>query len=226
MKSKLKKNITTMLILTTITVSQVFGISYEAIYLTPSGFNQSQALGIGGIQQVGNGRTATGGTQHHEAMLWNGSAESYVDLHPGGFTDSFAYGTNGIQQVGFGRTSTGNEYALLWSGSAESCIDLNPSGFDNSWAYGTSDVQQVGEGDGHALLWSGSAESYVDLHPSGFNYSEARAIDIYGNIIGWGYNLNDKACAILWVPIPEPAAFLLFGLGTAILRRKSYEISQ
>jgi len=65
------------------TASQSWGVTYTAIDLTPSGFDNSFAYGISGTQQVGGGSgSATGGNQH--ALLWSGSAASFVDLNPSG----------------------------------------------------------------------------------------------------------------------------------------------
>ncbi len=164
-------------VFTVILTNWAWGAEYTAIDLHPSGFDISSASGISGTQQVGSG-SATGYNPH--ALLWSGTAASYVDLTPSGSTYAVAWSTNGTQQVGFGYDTSGDLHAFLWSGTAESCIDLNPSGFYSTLAYGISGTQQVGYGSGsatgyntHALLWSGSAASCVDLNPSGFDSSYA-----------------------------------------------------
>jgi len=82
----------------------------SAVDLNPAGFNQSEALGISGDQQVGS---ANG-----HAFLWFGTAASAVNLDPDD-APSVAYGTNGSQQVG----DVGGQ-AYLWSGTAASAVDL------------------------------------------------------------------------------------------------------
>jgi hypothetical protein len=172
---------------------------YTAIILNPSGFTNSEALGVSGSQQAGYG--------NGHGLLWSGTAASYVDLNPSGFQNSTASDIFGGQQVGYGAgTATGSQpHALLWSGTAASYLDLNPSGFNRSWADGTSGTQQVGRGQGtgtgdrdHALLWSGTAASVVDLHPSGYTSSTAKAVSA-GQQVGGGTPTGGPGYhALLW----------------------------
>jgi hypothetical protein len=115
--------------------------------------------------------------------LWQGTAESVVDLHPAGYDLSSAKSVAGGSQVGWGRTTGGDVHALLWQGTAESFVDLHPAGFDFSEATGISGGSQVGFGGGsatgddtHALLWQGTAASVVDLHPAWSSRSEATGV--------------------------------------------------
>ncbi len=154
--------------------------------------------------------SATNDNTH--ALLWNGSADSYVDLNPSGFTESIASATNGVQQVGtgwrpeFGLTSGTSEnfHALLWNSAADSFVDLHPSGFARSYGFGIGGTQQVGYaelagGADHAVLWSGSAAGSIDLNPGGFGDSCALATDGTrqvgygdGSVTGWSGH------ALLW----------------------------
>ena len=195
-------------VFTFILTNRAWGVNYTAIDLNPSGFfNNSCAYGTSGTQQVGWGFGSASGYYEH-ALLWSGSADSYVDLNPSGFDWSYAYWTDGTQQVGYGSGSATGYFwhALFWSGSADSYIDLNPSGFYQSVASGTNGTQQVGYGYGsatvgqtHALLWNGSAESCIDLNPSGFDYS-----DVFGSSgtqqVGSGYGAatGGNLHALLW----------------------------
>jgi hypothetical protein len=187
------------------------GSAASCVDLNPSGFSWSEAYGTSGTQQVGGGGgpAATGGLgyQNEHALLWNGTAASYVDLNPSGFDYSEARGTSGWQQVGYGMNPANGDnivHALLWCSSAAIYFDLNPSGFTQSKAYGTNGLQQVGVGDGHALVWSGSAASYVDLQqflPAGFTESAAYGIDVQGNIVGCAMDSLGREHAILWQPL-------------------------
>jgi len=120
-------------------------------------------MGINGSQQVGVGYGSATGDEYH-ALLWNGTAASYVDLNPSGFTSSGANGTNGTQQVGGGSGSAtgGQGHALLWNGSANSYVDLHqflPEGFANSGATGIDSYGNIvgcaydNLGYNRAILW-------------------------------------------------------------------------
>src|SRR5437764_15217328 len=74
------------------------GPIYNAINLEPTGFTESTILATDGVHQVGAGKMPDGIVH---ALLWNGSAASYVDLHPGDYPDSTALGIGGGQQVGY-----------------------------------------------------------------------------------------------------------------------------
>ncbi len=192
------------------------GTSASAVDLNPVGVIQSYASATSGGQQVGYGS----GSQGFHALLWTGTAASVVDLNPGALlgtgSRSYAYGTSGTQQVGFGSGANTRyeDHALLWSSTAASAVDLNPVsllGTDSfSYANGTSGSQQVGYGEGgntggnnHALLWTGTAASAIDLHallPAGFYWSQAQAVDPYGNIVGYAITSIDGAeHAVAWL---------------------------
>lgn len=137
-------------------------------------------------------------------VLWEGSAESFIDLTPAGWGGGQAYGADNYFQVGqvLGLNASA---AALWSGTADSFINLSPGGV---YLGGRADAvcggQQVGSvnhgpsNNKHACLWHGSAASFVDLHPpTGVRWSEALATD--GTLQG-GYGLFEPGWsqAILW----------------------------
>jgi len=140
-----------------------YGSAASCVDLNPSGWDNSNANGTSGTQQVGWGQgSATGGNEH--ALLWNGSASSYADLNPSGFDNSLASGISGTQQVGGGSGSaTGNvSHALLWNGTADSYIDLHqflPDGFTDSFARAIDSSGNIvgnatdSSGYQHAILW-------------------------------------------------------------------------
>ena len=148
------------------------------------------------------------------ALLWNGTAESVVDLHPTGFTETYANAVSGAVQVGSGSGPATNDLmnALLWNGTAESAVNLNPAFLSFSEALGASTAGQVGDGFGdstegnyHAIYWNNSAESAVDLHSSlanlgAFVASSAKSISDNGMIVGTATDDNFITYAVLWVP--------------------------
>ena len=120
-----------------------------------------------------------------------------MPLTPAGLLMSQPLDVEGNQQVGAASTAIGAAFhAILWFGSATNFVDLNPAGFSSSTAQSTNGQVQVGAashgtpGD-HAFARFGTRESALDLQhfvPSTFAYSEARAIDPSGVIVGSVYN--------------------------------------
>jgi hypothetical protein len=200
------------------TIATAAPTNYQVVILNPAGFTQSHGYDVAGGKQVGLlGSVNWDGWGH--AVLWSGSATSYIDLHPPGFKRSQATGVWENQQIGWGRTATDGRHALLWTGTAASYIDLNPPGYSASEAYGVCGGQQVGgAGDPvfwwHAMLWSGTPTSYVDLNPPGFATSSA--YDTSGSQQvgdGWGVATGWSEHALIWSGTPgsyvdlHPAGF-------------------
>ncbi len=188
-------------------VLPAFGTDYQVTILNPVGW-YSFGEGISATTQVGYGATVSDVNAQH-ALLWNGTADSFVDLHPAGFSTSMAYATSGPSQVGIATKSDPNTgeiltHAQLWNGSAASAIDLNSAGLHNSKALGVSGAIQVGSGTGaatgnaeHALMWTGSPTSVVDLNPSGLDSSLAAAV--FGTtVVGWYEPQGGAMHAMLW----------------------------
>lgn len=156
----------------------VLGLSHvsaqwSVIDLSPSGYSQSWASGIGSGQQCGSVQEPNG-LSH--AGYWSGTAASWIDLNPPGAQESDTFGVQGGQQVG---RVVG--HAALWSGSAESYVDLNPGGAHSSWAFAVHSGRQVGRAEigntYRAGMWSGTAASWVDLSPGFGGGSYALGID-------------------------------------------------
>jgi hypothetical protein len=197
--------------------------------LKPTGFVNSTAVATDGTQQVGNGYTSTS-TQIYQALLWSGSATTYLNLNPPSYTESWANGIDGNQQVGDGIVDpnvSGYTDALLWKGSASSVAVLTPQGYFNAQALSTNGSQQVGFAtpdnsfDSDALVWSGSAQSMVDLEsllPTGFYESQAQSIDSQGDVFGWATQSGPDSSsyyAVEWTPVPEPTTLALLGVAAA-----------
>lgn len=162
--------------------------------LHPAG-NESFAYATTSSQQVG--KIVVGGQDR--AILWSGSAGSWIDLHPQMATQSEAYGISSGQQVGRAHVN-GQWHAGLWHGSASSWVDLNPIGADFSNAAGTSGTHQSGwvsaGGTARASLWSGTASSWVDLHPIGA--TQSISYGLFGEQqVGWA-QIGGVYRACLW----------------------------
>ena len=144
------------------------------------GYQWSRAYAVSGNTQVGEGHRNGPGQWH--ALLWNGTAESKVELEPSGFSESSALGVSGGTQVGWaGKIVSGSSqhHALIWNGAATSFVDLHPAGYAASEAWAVSGGTQVGyatQGGQHAMLWNGTALSYVDLHPAAWSTSFATGV--------------------------------------------------
>lgn len=88
-------------------------------------------MGISGSQQVGYGWNIDVMRDSH-ALLWEGTAESVVDLHsflPAGYVSSAAYDIDSAGNiVGYARTGTGANHAVLWvpEPAIEAEIDIDP----------------------------------------------------------------------------------------------------
>jgi hypothetical protein len=107
------------------------GTAKSYLNLNPSGYLASIADGVNDGQQVGYASPPGTPPQlsldfsDYHAILWTGTADSYVDLNPNGFLITAALGTNGSQQVGKGSyTATEPWQALLWNGTADSYVNL------------------------------------------------------------------------------------------------------
>jgi len=169
-----------------------FGSADSAEIIQP---NTSFLYDIAGSDKVG--------IQADRATLWQGQANTLIDLHPAGAMASGAHALAGNSQGGqvvfsgpFGHR------AALWYGSADSFVDLTPPNCEGGVA-AVDAVAQVGSftpqgGAVHAALWHGTADSVVDLHPEGAYSSGARAI-ANGRQGGYVQFERDGPChAALW----------------------------
>ena len=179
-------------------------------------------------------QTASGFEDH--AILWTGTAQSFVDINPVDHGSSSALAVSGDQIAGVSAPPGANSHAAIWSISAHAFTDLTPSpasGPDNfqAAALDTNGFQQVGWIQDlagiRAQLWSGSAQSAVNLHallPGTFTNSWATSIDVQGNIYGIATDSDNSVHAIEWaqsaVPEPASAGILLTLAPLTLLRRR------
>lgn len=196
---------------------------YVGTDLNPPGFAASQALGVDGGRAIGFGHlppyqappTPPDNSGHPEnpppppvaqpvqALLWNGTAQSFVELNPvplqqspGGFY-SVGNAISGNQQGGYVQVNTpsaSGPHATLWAGTAASKTDIQPSsGGPVSSVQGTNGTKQVGYfsvgGDlTQAVIWpgTGGATILLALDSGNWRTSQATAISPDGNTqVGW-----------------------------------------
>ena len=152
-------------------------------------YDSSSATSTDGQSEVGTGGYSSG---YYHAVVWHGSAASFVDLNPANTSFSTALGVSGAYQVGFALNTGTKAHAFLWNGTAASAIDLTPAGVETAAATAVGGGQQVGYAEGgvlpnnyHAVMWTGTAASMVDLNPAGFDASFACAVGD-GQQVGFG----------------------------------------
>jgi hypothetical protein len=94
-----------------------YGSAASVVDLNPNGFTSSSSFATNGTQQVGKGNGSITGGQTH-GIVWNSTAEDYVDLHQflsSGFVISYARGIDDKGNiVGNATDSLGNSHAILW----------------------------------------------------------------------------------------------------------------
>ncbi|MDX2177745.1 MAG: hypothetical protein SF028_14885 [Candidatus Sumerlaeia bacterium] len=126
----------------------------------PSGYGASRATATDGIKQSGFAISNDSGLNH--AMIWSGTASSFVDVHPPAFDSSRIQGAAPGIQVGFGEVG-GARQALLWRGSLGTLVNLHEvlgAGYVESEAFDVSDSGVVvgyaitTGGASHAILWT------------------------------------------------------------------------
>ena len=178
------------------------GTAESAVDLTPiTGYSEAECFDVWENKQVGFGRLMASGRQN--PLLWQETADSFVNLNSTDYSDSWAQAVWGNQQVGFGALSQSVIHALLWSDSPESVIDLTPD-FVIAKATDVYNGEQVGYGYGvstgnneHALLWTGTPESMLDLNPVGFRTTQIVA-NSNGKQLGWGLWWDYSKHILLW----------------------------
>ena len=167
----------------------VFGLPTHALLwhgpgvateMEPAGYYGSAINDVWGTKQAGWARKPA--TQSVHAILWNGSASDFVDLHPSAFAQSQCNGMSESHQIGVVYASNGDQMrAVMWTGTASSVVVLHPSWAVRSVGMGIHNGRQVGYGYDtsgwqRATLWQGTAASCVNLHPNGELTSQAIAV--------------------------------------------------
>lgn len=165
--------------------------------LNLAGSDMSSANAVWGNQQGGYAMVAGDG----HAILWNGSATQYVDLHSSAHLFSRILGMTQGQQVGdYFPVSSDFGRACLWSGTASSFVDLHPVSASYSYAADADTGQQVGAAfvtsRWVASLWTGTQASWVNLNPSGATSSYLTGV-LAGKQVGYA-EIGGRKRAGMW----------------------------
>lgn len=178
------------------------GTPESYVRMLPAGWWSGAIKGVSDQVQVGSAAGPIG----HGACVWYGTPESALLIHPPGYAGSSAFAIGGSQVVGSAYVRGTTYHALLWVAPAWVWVDLNPTGATWSTAYDTNGRDQCGAivtaGVMRATVWRGSPESFTDLHrllPARmFRGSQARAIDVAGNILGHAEDMRGYSRIVLW----------------------------
>ena len=220
------------------------GTAASAVDLNPPGYLHSFAEDVYGNIQAGWAQADV--ISSMRAFTWTGTAASGTDVTPPSFTSASIRGMWQTNMVGSGAgTPTGNQtHALLWTDTTPSnVIDLHPAGYTRSEAFEVFGPYQVGMARGpstanldHAFVWNGSAATAFDLHalvqaidPT-LVHSMATSVSENGDIVGRAFKANNVPIAVLWTPVPEPAACYLvacslIAAAPATIRRRAKKIA-
>lgn len=178
----------------------------------------SRINAIDSTYQVGSGLLS--GTMH--AFVWEGTPDSFVDLHPRGYAYSDATCVagetiGGWLGLGSSRDQTGTSRAIIWKGAKHRLVILSQGvypgpQFTYSQVHGVScDGSAVGQGADYfstspgiaapskALLWPANSTNPVVLHSNGFHYTIAW--DVSGGVqVGQGQlaDVTSNTVALAW----------------------------
>jgi probable HAF family extracellular repeat protein len=178
---------------------------------------------------VGYSSSGLPGTNH--ATVWNGSTATLLnDL---GATNSVALGINESGQVvGLAQPNLNCCTAILWDGT--SVTDLGAAGV-NSAARAINNVGQiVGVSGTTAALWNGTTLIDLNSFLSQAQAAQWRLFDAFdineaGSIVGDATNQitgETRGFVLSVTPVPEPEAYLMFGIGIAAAAVRSRKRSK
>jgi hypothetical protein len=174
------------------------------VNLRPSSATSAVVEGADGGRQVGS--VFPQGQWNH-AALWQGTAESVIDISPPSpYLGGWPHARRGNQIVGYGVSPQGDKHACLWlNDDPNQFVDLHPpeadwseaTATDGSWQGGRAAFPDVGLS---AALWKRTSWSFVDMGPG-----EHRDGWIHGMAPGTqvGEYVNLSKWAVLWHDSPE-----------------------
>ena len=161
------------------------------------------------------------GNMATHAGLWNGTADSLIDLTPDGAVGASSYAISGDGATQGGSVDDGGADLKpgTWSGTPDSFVDLTPDGYVGGEVYALSGDGAIQAGyvdnpafDQLAGYWNGSASSFVLLDPPTWDFSNVNAASADGQVfVGYGYD-NDITQAeihgLYWTAAGGSAGFV------------------
>ncbi len=168
------------------------------------GGTNSFAYGINSFTQI-TGTSSTDNDGRTQAFLWqNGALLNLDSLLPAGsgWELENAHGINDKGEIAGWGTINGQQRGFLYGNGSVTDLDTLPGG-TNSFALGLNNggqivgVSSTHSGTTHAFLWqNGAMTDLNDLLPkdSGWELREARGINDFGQMVGWGiFNGEERA---------------------------------
>lgn len=174
------------------------GIKYIFTPLNnPEAASEGSATGINDSGQIVGSSRVDVATVH--AMLWNNSIDP-IDLGASGGQYGYAFAINNTGQI----VGSANSRSTLWDGMTTG-IDLEPSTARPSLASNINNTGQIlinrvaPGGTYHAALWHNNTTVDLPVYPSDRVYSEGKAINDSGIIVGNITNLDSlNTYAVQW----------------------------
>ncbi|HYL76601.1 MAG TPA: PEP-CTERM sorting domain-containing protein [Bryobacteraceae bacterium] len=203
--------------------------AYRDLGTLPGG-DWSSAYGINNSGVVAGYGNVGPGT--FRGFVWTADG-GMTELATLGGNNSYAMSINSAGEVvGHAATVSGYDHAFLALGAFLS--DLGTLGGGNSYAYGINDAGSVvgysdmaGGGNPHGFIWTNGA--MADLNSligtgSGWELTQGYGINNTGQIVGEGlYNGQSRAFRLDPIgptSIPEPASWLLLGIGLLCIAKR------
>ncbi|MBL0869572.1 MAG: hypothetical protein IBJ18_03230 [Phycisphaerales bacterium] len=150
------------------------GSAASMVDLTASYMDSATLTDTDGQFQVG-GAITPNSEGSSVAFIWNGTAESAVQIHPVILAESYAYAIRDGRIAGTGSDFDFMQLGVYWPSATAEAILVRPSGYDETsivdivgpWAVGTGTGFATG-GPRHAILWDPiNLANSVDIHPTG-----------------------------------------------------------
>jgi len=184
----------------------------------------AETTGISGDYVVGSYMGDSDPISSH-GFLYNLTAQSWVTLDMPGTSQTRILGINGTTLFG-----SADNQGFLYDMTTQNLTTLSMSGAHVTEISGISGDNIVGNYwdasyHWHGFLYNTITQSRTTLDPPGGWWTRIEGID-GSNIVGYYENTSDGYYHGFVYTIPEPTTFLLFGMGTLLLRKSKRRIQK